>query len=58
MTTLLSRQDIERLLPPEECTAAVNDAFRKHALGEISAPWLRPKVSVSCSSIDACPQRR
>ncbi len=30
---LLSRQDVERLLTPEACIAAVEDAFREHALG-------------------------
>ena len=40
MTMLLSRQDVERLLPPHECIAAVEDAFRKHALGEMAAPWI------------------
>jgi ornithine cyclodeaminase/alanine dehydrogenase-like protein (mu-crystallin family) len=37
-TLLLSRSDVERLLTPDECIAAVEDAFRRHAIGEIPAP--------------------
>ena len=40
MTTLLSRQDVERLLPPQECIAAVEDAFRKLAQGKIPPPGI------------------
>src|SRR4051794_23974768 len=39
-TLLLSRSDVERLLTPDECIAAVEDAFRRHALGEIPAPGI------------------
>ena len=35
---LLSRADVERLLTPDECIAAVEDAFRQHALGKAPAP--------------------
>ena len=35
---LLSRSDVERLLTPAHCIAAVEDAFRRHALGEAPAP--------------------
>ena len=34
----LSRGDVERLLTPETCFAAVEDAFRQHALGNVPAP--------------------
>jgi alanine dehydrogenase len=37
---LLSRSDVERLLSMEECIAAVEDAFRQHALGETPAPGI------------------
>jgi alanine dehydrogenase len=40
MTLLLSRADVERLLTPELCIAAVEDAFRRHALGETSPPGI------------------
>jgi alanine dehydrogenase len=36
MTLLLGRTDVERLLPPGACIGAVEDAFRRHALGETS----------------------
>ena len=39
-TLLLARSDVERLLPPEACIAAVEDAFRRHALGETSPPGI------------------
>ena len=39
-TLLLSRADVERLLTPDDCIAAVEDAFRRHALGEIPAPGI------------------
>ncbi len=37
---LLSRSDIERLLTPDECIAAVEDAFRQHALGKAPPPGI------------------
>jgi alanine dehydrogenase len=37
-TLLLSRGDVERLLTPDECITAVEEAFRRHAIGEIPAP--------------------
>jgi alanine dehydrogenase len=43
MTTgalLLSRSAVERLLTPDECIVAVEDAFRQHALGKTPSPWL------------------
>jgi alanine dehydrogenase len=39
-TLLLSRSDVERLLAPDECIAAVEDAFRQYALGETPAPGI------------------
>ncbi len=39
-TLLLSRSDVERLLSPDECIAAVEDAFRQHALGKTPAPGI------------------
>lgn len=39
-TLLLSRSDVERLLTPDECIAAVEDAFRQHALGQTPAPGI------------------
>src|SRR5690349_4819401 len=35
---LLSRADVERLLTPAACIAAVEDAFRQLALGKVPAP--------------------
>ena len=35
---LLSRSDVERLLAPDECIAAVEDAFLRHALGKAPPP--------------------
>lgn len=40
MTLLLGRADVERLLTPEVCIPAVEDAFRRHALGETSPPGI------------------
>jgi ornithine cyclodeaminase/alanine dehydrogenase-like protein (mu-crystallin family) len=40
MTLLLGRSDVERLLPPAACIAAVEDAFRRHALGETPPPGI------------------
>ena len=37
---LLSRSDVERLLTPDACIAAVEDAFRQHALGNLPAPGI------------------
>jgi alanine dehydrogenase len=37
---LLSRSDVERLLTPDACIAAVEDAFRQHALGKLPAPGI------------------
>src|SRR5215210_5638351 len=37
---LLSRSAVERLLTQDECIAAVEDAFRQHALGKTTSPWL------------------
>jgi alanine dehydrogenase len=39
-TLLLSRSDVERLLAPDECIGAVEDAFRQHALGRAPAPGI------------------
>jgi alanine dehydrogenase len=40
MTLLLGRADVERLLTPAVCIAAVEDAFRRHALGETAPPGI------------------
>jgi len=37
---LLSRSAVERLLTADECIAAVEDAFRQHALGHALAPGI------------------
>lgn len=37
---LLSRSDVERLLTPDECLAAVEHAFRQHALGNVPPPGI------------------
>ena len=37
---LLGRADVERLLTPQACIAAVEDAFRDHALGKVPAPGI------------------
>jgi ornithine cyclodeaminase/alanine dehydrogenase-like protein (mu-crystallin family) len=42
---LLSRSDVERLLTPDACIAAVEDAFRQYALGTRSASSRRPESS-------------
>jgi ornithine cyclodeaminase/alanine dehydrogenase-like protein (mu-crystallin family) len=39
-TLLLSRAEVERLLTPEACIAAVEAAFRGLALGEVPAPGI------------------
>jgi ornithine cyclodeaminase/alanine dehydrogenase-like protein (mu-crystallin family) len=40
VTILLSRQDVERLLTPELCIAAVEDAFRQLAEGKVPPPGI------------------
>jgi ornithine cyclodeaminase/alanine dehydrogenase-like protein (mu-crystallin family) len=40
MTLLLSRADVERLLSPEACIAAVEDAFRQLAEGKVPPPGI------------------
>ena len=40
MTLLLGRADVERLLTPAVCIGAVEDAFRRHALGEMAPPGI------------------
>ena len=37
---LLGRSDVERLLTPDACIAAVEDVFRQHALGKVPAPGI------------------
>jgi alanine dehydrogenase len=39
-TLLLSRNDVERLLTPDACFAAVEDAFRRLALGQVPPPGI------------------
>ncbi len=39
-TLLLSRSDVERLLTPDACIDAVEDAFRQHALGKAPSPGI------------------
>ena len=39
-TLLLARAEVERLLTPEACIAAVEDAFREFALGKVPAPGI------------------
>jgi len=39
-TILLSRLDVERLLTPDACIDAVEDAFRQLAGGEVPAPGI------------------
>jgi ornithine cyclodeaminase/alanine dehydrogenase-like protein (mu-crystallin family) len=39
-TLLFSRSDVERLLTPDACMAAVEDAFRQHALGKAPPPGI------------------
>ena len=39
-TLLFSRSDVERLLTPAACMAAVEDAFRQHALGQAPPPGI------------------
>ena len=40
MTLLLGRADVERLLTPDACIGAVEEAFRRHALGETPPPGI------------------
>ena len=40
MALLLSRTDVERLLTPQVCIGAVEDAFRQLALGGVPAPGI------------------
>src|SRR2546421_6486117 len=40
MTLLLSRPDVERLLTPDVCIAAVEDAFRRLAEGSVPPPGI------------------
>jgi len=37
---LLGREDVERLLTPDACIAAVEDAFRRLALGQVPPPGI------------------
>src|SRR5687768_11031103 len=37
-TLLLTRSDVEQLLTLEDCVGAVEDAFRRHAIGETGPP--------------------
>jgi alanine dehydrogenase len=39
-TLLFSRSDVERLLTPDTCMAAVEDAFRQHAMGKAPPPGI------------------
>lgn len=39
-TLLSTRADVEQDLTPQACSAAVEDAFRQHALGTVSAPGI------------------
>ena len=41
---LLSCSDVERLLTPDESMAAVEDAFRRHALGKAPPPGKSPQA--------------
>src|SRR4051794_6420222 len=40
MTLVLSRTDVEKLLTPDACIAAVEDAFRQHAQGSVPPPGI------------------
>jgi alanine dehydrogenase len=46
-TLMLSRSDVERLLPPAACFMAVEEAFRRHALGQAPAPAMLGVHAVS-----------
>ena len=40
MPLLLTRAEVERVLTPQLCIAAVEDAFRQHALGNVPEPGI------------------
>src|SRR6185369_1079885 len=40
MSLLLAKAEVERVLTPEVCIAAVEDAFRQHALGNVPEPGI------------------
>ena len=40
MPRLLAASEVERVLPPELCIAAVEDALRQHALGKVPEPGI------------------
>jgi len=40
MPRLLAASEVERVLPPEVCIAAVADALRQHALGKVPEPGI------------------
>jgi len=40
MPLLLARVEVERVLAPQVCIAAVEDAFRQHALGKVPEPGI------------------
>ena len=40
MPRLLTASEVERVLPPELCIAAVEDALRQHALGKVPEPGI------------------
>src|SRR5262245_14464782 len=40
MPLLLAKADVERVLTPQLCIAAVEDAFREHALGNLPEPGI------------------
>ncbi len=40
MPLLLAKADVERVLTPQACIAAVEDAFREHALGTVPEPGI------------------
>jgi len=48
---LLTRADVERLLTLDECIGAVEDVFRRHAIGEAAAPG----VLALCDASDGSP---
>ena len=40
MPRLLTRAEVERILTPQVCIAAIEDAFRQHALGNVPEPGI------------------
>src|SRR5215510_1679963 len=40
MPVLLAKADVERVLTPQICIAAVEDAFRQHGLGNVPEPGI------------------